>query len=319
MIWHGGRKHDSTMRRISQLITQGELTPPAALATLRASPEPVAATIPTSSHTLKQALLQLDSLVGLSEVKQLVYEIKAYVEIQQRRSREGLANEPLVLHMVFRGNPGSGKTTVARILGSIFKGLGILSKGHLVEVERADLVGEYIGHTAIKTREHVKRALGGILFVDEAYSLARGGNKDFGKESIDCLVKLMEDHRDDLVLILAGYRDEMTYFLRSNPGLRSRFPIHIDFPDYSVEQLLAIADLFLTERDYCLSPAAREELCRQLTLGHNLQHSGNARLVRNLIERAVRRQAIRLAGHQHLTRKQLMVIEPVDLKGGSAA
>lgn len=319
MFWHGGKKQDPTIRRISSLVTSGQLTPAAALSTLRQTAEPTVATAQSASEMLQQALSQLNSLVGLSDVKQLVHEIKAFVEIQQRRAREGLTNEPLVLHMVFRGNPGTGKTTVARILGSIFKGLGVLSKGHLIEVERADLVGEYIGHTAIKTREHVKRALGGILFVDEAYSLARGGNKDFGKESIDCLVKLMEDYRDDLVLILAGYRDEMEFFLRSNPGLKSRFPIHIDFPDYSLEQLLDIANLFLVTRDYCLSAAAREELCRQLRLAQTMQHSGNARLVRNIIERAIRRQAVRLAGNRNLTRHELMMIEPVDLKGGSAA
>lgn len=319
MFWHEGRKQDSTIKRINSLVTNGQLTPPAALASLCQTTDPTTATESNSSDTLQQALSQLNNLVGLDDVKQLVLEIKALVEIQQRRARAGLINEPLVLHMIFRGNPGSGKTTVARILGSIFKGLGILSKGHLIEVERADLVGEYIGHTAIKTREQVKRALGGILFVDEAYSLARGGNKDFGKESIDCLVKLMEDHRDDLVLILAGYREEMDFFLKSNPGLRSRFPIQIDFPDYTLEQLLDIAQVFLSERDYCLSTAAREELSRQLRLTQYLQHSGNARLVRNLIERAIRRQAVRLADKQHLSRNELMTIEPVDLKGGSAA
>ncbi|HHY93359.1 MAG TPA: AAA family ATPase [Firmicutes bacterium] len=268
---------------------------------------------------LFKALAELDALVGLREVKQLVHEIKAFIEIQQRRSQAGLATEPLTLHMVFKGNPGTGKTTVARILGCIFKELGVLSKGHLVEVERADLVGEYIGHTAQKTREQIKRALGGILFVDEAYSLARGGEKDFGKESIDCLVKAMEDHRDDLVLILAGYREEMEYFLQTNPGLRSRFPIRIDFPDYTLEELVQIANVFLAERDYYLSPAAREELTRQLQVAHNLRHSGNARLVRNIIERAIRRQAVRLAGQERLSRDQLMAIERVDLEGGAAA
>ncbi|MGI6130237.1 MAG: AAA family ATPase [bacterium] len=319
MFRHKFRKRDSTFSRISSLVTSGELTPPGALATLRQAVEPETAAMINTPNILHQAFAELDGLVGLNDVKQLVREIKAFVEIQQRRAKEGLTNEPLVLHMVFRGNPGSGKTTVARILGNIFRGLGVLSKGHLVEVERADLVGEYIGHTAIKTREHVKRALGGILFVDEAYSLARGGNKDFGKESIDCLVKLMEDKRDDLVLILAGYRDEMDSFLRTNPGLKSRFPIQIDFPDYSLEQLLEIADVFLVERDYCLSTIAREELSRQLQLNQSLKHSGNARLVRNIIERAIRRQAVRLAEKKHLTRSELMMIEPVDLKGGSAA
>jgi len=319
LFWRCDKKRDSTLQHISTLVTKGELTPPAALASLRQTTDPWDTTTDTNFNILQQALAQLDCLVGLSDVKQLVYEIKALVEIQHRRTKEGLTNEPPVLHMIFKGNPGSGKTTVARILGNILKGLGVLSKGHLIEVERADLVGEYIGHTALKTREQVKRALGGILFVDEAYSLARGGNKDFGKESIDCLVKLMEDNRDDLVLILAGYRDEMDYFLRTNPGLRSRFPIQIDFPDYSLKQLLDIANVFLLERDYCLSAAAREELCLQLRLAQSLQHSGNARLVRNLIERAIRRQALRLAGNRHLTRKELMLIEPIDLKGGSAA
>jgi stage V sporulation protein K len=302
------------------LVEKGELAPPAALAGLRQVDEPLLTASATGAHSpLAEALAQLDALVGLEEVKQLVYEIKAFIEIQQRRRQEGLATEPLTLHMVFRGNPGTGKTTVARILGTLFKELGVLSKGHLVEVERADLVGEYIGHTAQKTREQIKRSLGGILFVDEAYSLARGGDKDFGKESIDCLVKAMEDHRGDLVLILAGYREEMDYFLQTNPGLRSRFPIKIDFPDYSLNELLEIAQVFLAQRDYYLSPGAREELLRQLQVTHNFRHSGNARLVRNIIERAIRRQAVRLAGQSSLSRDQLMAIERVDLEGGAAA
>ena len=158
--------------------------------------------------------------------------------------------------MVFSGNPGTGKTTVARIMSRLLKEMGILSKGHLVEVERADLVGEYIGHTAQKTREHVKRALGGILFIDEAYSLARGGEKDFGKEAIDTLVKSMEDHREEFVLILAGYSLEMERFLRSNPGLPSRFPIHLTFPDFTIEELMEIADRMLKKRQYRFSRSA---------------------------------------------------------------
>ncbi|MDD4563169.1 MAG: AAA family ATPase, partial [Syntrophomonadaceae bacterium] len=153
--------------------------------------------------------------------------------IQNRRSELRLKADPTALHMVFKGNPGTGKTTVARILGRIFNEIGILSKGHLLEVERADLVGEYIGHTAQKTREILKRAMGGIVFIDEAYSLAQGGERDFGKEAITTLVKAMEDYRDNLVVILAGYSQEIDRFLKSNPGLRSRFPIHIDFCDYN--------------------------------------------------------------------------------------
>jgi stage V sporulation protein K len=194
--------------------------------------------------------------------------------------------------------------------------MGVLAKGHLVEVERADLVGEYIGHTAHKTREQIKKAMGGILFIDEAYSLARGGDKDFGKESIDVLVKSMEDQKDNLILILAGYKQEMDWFLRSNPGLFSRFPIYIIFPDYSVDELLQIGDLMLNKRQYKLVPEA------ELTLRHVLenqaekgnQNEGNARLVRNLIERAIRRQAVRLVKLNHLTRDELMKIRPEDLR-----
>src|SRR5690606_23632794 len=164
-----------------------------------------------------------------------------------------LVSEPLVLHMIFKGNPGTGKTTVARICGRMFKEMGVLPKGHLVECERADLVGEYIGHTAHRTREQIKKAMGGILFIDEAYSLARGGEKDFGKEAIDTLVKAIEDHTNEFVLILAGYQREMEHFLMANPGLKSRFPIHIDFPDYSADELFQIAHLMLRERQYRLT------------------------------------------------------------------
>lgn len=262
----------------------------------------------------QEILLDLDRLVGLREVKELIGEINAYAEISRRRVKENLVAQPLVGHMIFNGNPGTGKTTVARYIGRLFKESGTLSRGHLVEVERADLVGEYIGHTAQKTREQIRRALGGILFIDEAYSLARGGGKDFGKEAIDALVKGMEDHRDNLVLILAGYREEMEWFVETNPGLRSRFPIHLSFPDYSVDELIEIAELFLKQRQYELNPGARDEL--RLILERETQrheHSGNARLVRNLIERAIRRQAVRLVGQADLARNQLITLTREDV------
>ena len=271
------------------------------------------------SETINEILGELDSLVGLEPVKRLVYEIKAYVEIQRRRQHEKLVSEPLVLHMIFRGNPGTGKTTVARILGRLFRQMKVLSKGHLVEIERADLVGEYIGHTAQKTREQLKKSYGGILFIDEAYSLARGGEKDFGKEAIDVLVKAMEDHKDNLILILAGYKQEMSDFIKTNPGLKSRFPIHIDFPDYSIRELLHIAALMLQKRQYTLSPAATDTLKKILELktGRGHEHSGNARLVRNLIEKAIRRQAVRLVNKDSLTREDLIIINEEDI--GEAA
>ena len=258
---------------------------------------------------------ELDNLIGLEKVKKLVKEIQAFVEIQHKRAREQLVTDPLVLHMIFSGNPGTGKTTVARLIGRLFKEMGVLQKGHLVEVERADLVGEYIGHTAQKTRDQVKRALGGILFIDEAYSLARGGERDFGKESIDALVKSMEDYKDNLILILAGYREEMDLFVRSNPGIRSRFPLHISFPDYSVDELMQIANLMLSQREYCFSAEARAELQRILEqqIREGMGHNGNARLVRNLIERGIRRQAVRVVTQKVITREDLILIRHQDI------
>lgn len=256
---------------------------------------------------------ELSSLVGLNRVKKIVSEIQAFVEIQKIRQREKLVYEPMVLHMVFKGNPGTGKTTVARIIGRLFKEIGVLPKGHLIEVERADLVGEYIGHTAQKTRDQLKKALGGILFIDEAYSLARGGEKDFGKEAIDAMVAGMENHKDNLIIILAGYQDEMEWFMETNPGLRSRFPIHITFPDYTIDELLDIADLMLSRRQYFLTGDAREELRLILDNRAHREHSGNARLVRNIIERAMRHQAVRLINVINVTREDLMTINSDDL------
>jgi stage V sporulation protein K len=261
-------------------------------------------------------LAELDALVGLASVKRHVREIQAFTAIQIRRALLGLAHQPAGLHMIFTGNPGTGKTTVARLLGRLFKEMGLLPSGHMLEVERADLVGEYIGHTAQRTREVVKRAMGGVLFVDEAYSLARGGEKDFGKESIDCLVRAMEDHRGQILLILAGYPDEMAWFLTQNPGLRSRFPLVIPFPDYSVEELLAIGEQMWQQRQYQLSPEARLYL-RLLIEGPRWSgqgEEGNARAMRNLVERSLRCQALRLVGRGDLTREQLMAIARTDLE-----
>ncbi|TJY44238.1 AAA family ATPase [Cohnella pontilimi] len=263
---------------------------------------------------------ELDRMVGLENVKELVYEIYALLQIAQMRSEAGLLAQAHVYHMIFKGNPGTGKTTVARLLANLFQGMGLLAKGHLVEVERADLVGEYIGHTAQKTRDLVKKALGGVLFVDEAYSLARGGEKDFGKEAIDTLVKAMEDHKNQFVLILAGYTLEIETFLLTNPGLPSRFPIQMEFPDYTVDQLIQIAEGMTKERDYTLLPPTlfklRELLLQEKT--ETIYHFSNARFVRNVLERAIRNQAVRLltaypSGSPG--RQELMSLRPEDVRG----
>lgn len=264
--------------------------------------------------TLNRAMKELDRLIGLKNVKQFVYEIYAWLYITQRRSEYGLRTSQQTLHMIFKGNPGTGKTTVARILGKLFQELNVLTKGHLIEVERADLVGEYIGHTAQKTRELVKKALGGILFIDEAYSLARGGMKDFGKEAIDCLVKAMEDHKDQFVLILAGYPQEMEYFLRMNPGLPSRFPVQLEFGNYTVQELLRIAELMVEEREYQLSPQAKQKLKQYLTQKiHQRDYNfSNARLVRNMIEKAIREHAVRMLHQTEKTKSDLVKLEAQD-------
>lgn len=264
---------------------------------------------------VQELFKELESLVGLQEVKKKIYEVQAFIEIQKRRSKENLMAESTMLHSIYKGNPGTGKTTVARIVGKLFKEIGVLQKGHLVEVERADLVGEYIGHTAQKTRELLKKAGGGVLFIDEAYSLARGGEKDFGKEAIDVLVKAMEDKKDQIILILAGYNREMDWFLKTNPGLRSRFPLQIEFPDYKIEELVEIANLMVQARQYQLTSESKMTLERilrtHLMTGH--EYDGNARYVRNIVESAMRQQAVRLIGLPKNSREDLMTIETLDI------
>lgn len=268
----------------------------------------------TGPQKLELAQAKLGKLVGLESVKKIVGELEAFLLVQKKRREAGLAAEPQVLHMIFSGSPGTGKTTVARILGELFQELGVLPRGHLIEVERADLVGQYIGHTAQKTKEQIRRALGGILFIDEAYALARGGEKDFGKEAIDTLVKAMEDHREELLLILAGYDDEMETFLATNPGLRSRFPIQIKFPDYTTFELEAIAAEMLECRQYYLTLDGKTALRKKLiaaSLSGELT-TGNARLVRNLIEKAIRNHAVRVVKTGDFHKEQLQAITGAD-------
>lgn len=261
---------------------------------------------------------ELDQMVGMDKIKETIFEIYALLQVSQYRAEAGLACASQVYHMIFRGNPGTGKTTVARLIAKLFREMGVLSKGHFIEAERADLVGEYIGHTAIKTRELIKKALGGVLFIDEAYSLTRGGEKDFGKEAIDCLVKAQEDYKDQFILILAGYPDEMDLFMSMNPGLPSRFPIQIDFPDYTLDQLIQIAELMLKEREYVFMPQTLMKFKQYLQEEKSRFPRGfsNARFVRNTLERCVRQQAVRLLKQRSrsLTRQELMQICPEDLK-----
>jgi stage V sporulation protein K len=265
------------------------------------------------------ALAALDGLIGLEAVKDAAREIYAMCALSSLRRSLGLEVTPAALHMVFRGPPGTGKTTVARALGQALAAMGALERGHLVEVERADLVGEYVGHTAQRTREAIHRALGGVLFIDEAYALARGGDKDFGREAIDTLVRQMEEERERLVVVLAGYPDEMDALLATNPGLASRIPIRLDFPEYTPTELVAIARDMYRRRGYALSAEAERRLpgLAVRALAAEGDSRGNARSVRNLVERSLRRHARRvldrLARGAPLEPALLSTLEPEDI------
>lgn len=249
-------------------------------------------------RTLDEIQSDLDALVGLDTVKEQVRTQIAFLQIQAQRQHHGLSEVPTSQHLVFLGNPGTGKTTVARLLGEMYGALGLLKRGHLVEVDRAGLVGQYVGHTANKTNKAVKRALDGVLFIDEAYALApKGviGSNDFGREAIETLIKRMEDHRDRLVVIVAGYPKLMQDFLRSNPGLRSRFAREISFPDYSADELVQITHKLAAEAQYELGEGSDVAVKRILARAVRDEAFGNARFARNLFETAINQQALRLS------------------------
>ena len=255
-------------------------------------------------------------LVGLRPVKQRIRDIAALLVIDRLRAGVGLAAQAPSLHMSFTGNPGTGKTTVALRMAQILHRLGYIRKGHLVAVTRDDLVGQYIGHTAPKTREILKRAMGGVLFIDEAYYLYRPENeRDYGQEAIEILLQVMENQRDDLVVIVAGYRDRMDTFFQSNPGLSSRIAHHLDFPDYAADELLAIADRMLAAQHYRFGDGARETFARYLDLRLRQPHFANARSVRNALDRARLRQASRLFAERDrvLDAALLGTLEPADI------
>lgn len=265
-----------------------------------------------------QAMLdQLDlELIGLRPVKARIREIAALLVVDRARQQVGLETKPPSLHMSFTGRPGTGKTTVAARMSKILHGLGYVRKGHVVTATRDDLVGQYIGHTAPKTREMLKKAMGGVLFIDEAYYLYRPENeRDYGAEAIEILLQIMEGNRDDLVVIFAGYKDRMNIFYQSNPGLSSRVANHIDFPDYSAEELLAIAQLVLAAENYRFSQEATAAFADYIHRRMQLPFFANARSIRNAIDRARMRQANRLFSRigSPLTKLDLMTIEAEDI------
>jgi len=262
-------------------------------------------------------LERLDNeLIGLQPVKQRVREIAALLLVDRVRSRLDLATEPPSLHMCFTGNPGTGKTTLAMRMAEVLKRLGYVRKGHVVAVTRDDLVGQYIGHTAPKTREVLKRAMGGVLFIDEAYYLYRPENeKDYGQEAIELLLQVMENQRDDLVVILAGYADRMERFFTSNPGMKSRIAHHVEFPDYSDGELTQIADLMLSQWNYHFDPGGSRAFAEYLQRRRASPHFANARSVRNALDRMRLRQALRLFdAAAPVAREDLQTITEADVR-----
>lgn len=263
---------------------------------------------------MEEILQRLDSLVGLENVKSDFREIANYIKIQQLRKLKGLKTSSINYHCVFTGNPGTGKTTLARLLADIYKQLGIVAEGQLIETDRSKLVGEYVGQTAVKTNEVVDKAIGGVLFIDEAYSLVQGSD-DFGAEAIATLLKRMEDDRDKLVVILAGYGNEMKKFIDSNPGLQSRFNRYIHFADYSSDEMMEIFKRMAGDNDYILTPEAEKSLRKILedAVKNKDENFGNARFVRNTFETVGRRQANRIARQKDISDNDLRILIPEDL------
>ena len=265
--------------------------------------------------SIKSALESLDELIGLAPVKKNVRALADFIRIQQKRQQAGLKLAPISYHCVFTGNPGTGKTTVARILAEIYREMGVVKKGHLVETDRSGLIAEYVGQTAVKTNKIIDKALDGVLFIDEAYSLVQGGENDYGREAIATLLKRMEDDRDRLIVVLAGYSDEMKRFINSNPGLQSRFNRYIDFPDYTAEELSKIFLLLVEKSQY----KCDQDVCNSIVqimeraVEQKDRNFGNGRYVRNLFETAIQRQATRLAGVAPLTSEMLSELTLHDL------
>ena len=285
---------NAPLYRIPGVAAPADVPAPSAVAEAVARARTVGEVLAQSQ--VEDVLAELDrDLVGLAPVKARIRDIAALLVIDKLRGNLGLTSQAPPLHMSFTGNPGTGKTTVALRIAGILHRLGYVRKGHLVSVTRDDLVGQYIGHTAPKTKEVLKKAMGGVLFIDEAYYLYRPDNeRDYGQEAIEILLQVMENQRDDLVVILAGYKDRMDTFFQSNPGLSSRIAHHLDFPDYSADELLAIADRMLAGQNYRFGERARDTFAQYLGLRLAQPHFANARSVRNALDRARLRQASRL-------------------------
>ena len=266
---------------------------------------------------------ELDELIGLGSVKQEVRSLANFVKLQKQREAQGLKTAKVSYHLVFYGSPGTGKTTVARIVGRIYKDLGVLKKGHTVETDRAGLVGEYVGKTGPKTDTVIMKALDGVLFIDEAYSLVPedGGGSDYGQEAISTILKRMEDYRDRLVVIVAGYKDEMQRFIDSNPGLQSRFNRYIDFPDYTGQELAEIFKMYMKKNQYTLNDSTEAYLRTRfdVIVEKKDRNFGNARYARNVFEKSIQAQANRLAGQTNLSKDQLTEIVISDLREGFAS
>lgn len=260
---------------------------------------------------------ELEDLIGLDNVKQEVKSLANFVKLQKQRQEKGMKTPKMSYHLVFTGSPGTGKTTVARIVARIYKDLGILKTGHTVETDRSGLVAEYVGQTATKTNAIVDSALNGVLFIDEAYALVpENASNDYGQEAISTLLKRMEDDRDKLVVIIAGYTNEMKRFIDSNPGLQSRFNRYINFPDYTAKELVRIFHMYMKKNQYTISDEADEMLKEKLdyAVEHKDRNFGNARYVRNVFEKSIQMQANRLEGKSNLSDRELTEITASDIE-----